>query len=82
MMFDISLNLFTENFPDILKLKFDNFFKTDLSQQRNSSGVVTRLRCSIKIYPLFFSYRRHPSLLSLAMRHPSESEAEQNCIGL
>ena len=50
-MFDIGLNIFTEYIPDILQLKFVNFFKTDLSQQRNSSGVVTRLRCSIKISP-------------------------------
>ena len=35
-MFDIGLNIFTEYIPDILQLKFVNFFKTDLSQQRNS----------------------------------------------
>ena len=61
MMFDIGLNIFTEYFPDILQLKFVNFFKTDLSQQRNSSGVVTRLRCSIKISPLFF-FLQAPSI--------------------
>ena len=65
MMFDISLNIFTENFPGIFKLKFVNFFKTDLSQQRNSSGVVTRLRCSIKISPpLFFLQAPSISIIS------------------
>ena len=65
-MFDISLNIFTEYFPDILQLKFVNFFKKDLSQQRNSSGVVTRLRCSIfsKIPPLFFSIQAPSSIIS------------------
>ena len=64
-MFDIGLNIFTEYIPDILQLKFVNFFKTDLSQQRNSSGVVTRLRCSIKISPpLFFLQAPSISIIS------------------
>ena len=66
-MFDIGLNIFTEYIPDILQLKFVNFFKTDLSQQRNSSGVVTRLRCSIKIpppLPLFFLLAPSISIIS------------------
>ena len=64
-MFDIGLNIFTEYFPNILQLKFVNFLKKYLSQQRNSSGVVTRLRCSIKISPpLFFLQAPSISIIS------------------